>query len=471
VTLVSEKLMAIYDKIPFIPPALFIPLASFDIAQTIIRQLCEIIDCSTINPHPEKMMNPRICYLFIFALSGCANLSTISRVTEFPNVPTAIHLDSTQRLVYRGRDEEGYLCAEPTPDALQSYANAFGGSLTPGGKDAASISNAFAVNAMGVGLHTQSITLMRDMLYRICEAAYNRRVEDIDVHLLLQRAQDLTLAVLAIEQLTGVVAARQPMVVNTTSASAAADINDYHAQLDIARRAVAAKKAALETATTDEDNAKQALTESNSLLLAETAKSSDNQSPEKITELKNQISALQISLTSKASAKNAADLAYQDTAKATHDIEALDKARLNTATVSTGGRGFMNELNPPSTIDKTATKEIAEATVKIVETIVRKEHLTDSCMSFYSQIMSNNKHEMDKSQLGKIYELCNKVIQADIDRLREHDNATSADTFENTPTNPPREIRGRVSGATAGVMEELSNPPPLQHANKAEPPP
>lgn len=178
------------------------------------------------------------------------NFSTVSRTTLLPGQEVAIHLDSPQRLVYR--NSKGYICAEPTPDALQSYANAMGGGLTGPARNSASVTNAFAANAASVGLHTQSITLMRDILYRICEHSHNESLSQIEVMQLLERAQDLTLGVLAIEQLTGVVAARQALLLDSSAASAASAINNTQAQLDIAKRNENIKKAELDAAVTAE---------------------------------------------------------------------------------------------------------------------------------------------------------------------------------------------------------------------------
>ena len=144
--------------------------------------------------------------LVMVSLAGCANLLTIERRSALPRHGTAIHLDAPQRIAYA--DKFGHVCAEPSPDALQAYASAFGASIASPGRDAVSLSNALSADSTGIGLRTQSITLMRDMLYRICEAQHNKAIGPDDTIQLLQRSQDLSPGILAIEQLTGAIVAR-----------------------------------------------------------------------------------------------------------------------------------------------------------------------------------------------------------------------------------------------------------------------
>ena len=113
------------------------------------------------------------------------------------------------------------------------------------GKGDAALANALGANSAGIGLHTQSITLMRDTLYHICEQAHNKTLGDGDVVQLLQRSQDMTLGVLAIEQLTGAVVARQAMITVGANASVSTNINNTQAALDQAVKNEAMKQTAL----------------------------------------------------------------------------------------------------------------------------------------------------------------------------------------------------------------------------------
>lgn len=361
-------------------------------------------------------MYQKINFFLIFLLCGCANLGTISRVTKLSEQTTAVHLDSAQRLVYQGQEqksEQNYmLCAEPTPDALQSYANAFGGSLTTAGKESTSLSNAFAVNSLGVGLHTQSITLMRDILYRICEASYNKRLSDVSVQQLLQRAQDLTLGVLAIEQLTGVVAARQPVIVNTTSSSAAGAINDYQAQLELAKGSESLKKSLLESAVKEEEKAKQDLVAKKLLYEEASKKTATDETEKNLAQLNSQISSLDATLSARTAARQAANVDYQRAVAATKAIESMEAAALNSSSGTTDGTQITAELAPRAKSDAESAANIATATVQIVKAIVGKVYLPDACLAIFSESATGNKKRFNDNQLKEISQLCITVIQS-----------------------------------------------------------
>ena len=154
-------------------------------------------------------------------LASCANLQTVGRTTPIDN-GTAIHLDAQQRLVVASAN--GY-CAEPSPDALSAYVASLGFSA-PGSqnREGASFLEALKSATGSIGLRTQSITLMRDALYRMCEASNNGHLSDLEVAAFLRRSQDLTAVVLAIEQLTGAVAANQLALTPGSTATRAEEL-------------------------------------------------------------------------------------------------------------------------------------------------------------------------------------------------------------------------------------------------------
>ena len=202
----------------------------------------------------------------VIALGACenvANRSTIDRTTLFPQSAgdaesekkatkedgdaVAIHLDAQQRLVLA--TAQGY-CAEPSPDALSAYVATLGvGATTPSKAEAAvSFANALQGSAASIGLRTQSITLMRDALYRMCEAANNGNLNEIHVARFLRRSQDLTAVILAVEQLTGAVAASQVILTPESSADASANLTAHQQLLAQQRQTVQTRGKAVEAA-------------------------------------------------------------------------------------------------------------------------------------------------------------------------------------------------------------------------------
>ena len=180
--------------------------------------------------------------LTILLLSGCgANFHSIGRQTSL-GTSKAIHLDAEQRLVYFHErvskdedDKDGYikvLCSEPSPDAINAFASSLAASLSDARKGKedikAAIGAAVAKSSASIGLRTQSIQLMRDAFYRNCESYFNGAIDSKEFFRIHEQFQDVMIGVLAIEQLTGAVAA--PAVVVHANALAEAQTGTVSAE-------------------------------------------------------------------------------------------------------------------------------------------------------------------------------------------------------------------------------------------------
>jgi hypothetical protein len=176
-------------------------------------------------------------------LCGCASWNFVTRDLGEPK--TGVSVDIKQRMVFINKNDEPdkkkwtRVCAEPSPDALSSFSASVGASvLRPSGSTTqAGISTSEA--AAFIGLRTQSIQLMRDAMYRACEAYMSGAIGEEDYLLLQRRFQAQVVGLLAIEQLTGTIAA-QPITVNTNSAaSAGGGANEEADRLATARKQLA----------------------------------------------------------------------------------------------------------------------------------------------------------------------------------------------------------------------------------------
>ncbi|MBC3952036.1 hypothetical protein [Pseudomonas folii] len=105
------------------------------------------------------------------------------------------------------------ICAEPSPDALKAIAAS--GSLSK--SDILAISGAYQEAGANIGLRTQSIQLLRDQLYTLCQAYANGVINQATYMMYLTRNQRNTVAILAIEQLTGVTKGSIATVTGTSS--------------------------------------------------------------------------------------------------------------------------------------------------------------------------------------------------------------------------------------------------------------
>lgn len=110
------------------------------------------------------------------------------------------------------------VCAEPSPDALSSYAMqlAAEGKIPEG--TALKLAGSFQEGTAFIGLRTQSIQLLRDAMYRNCEAYANGAIDEAEYAIASRRHQRNMVALLAIEQLTGAI--RVPPITITTEGAA-----------------------------------------------------------------------------------------------------------------------------------------------------------------------------------------------------------------------------------------------------------
>jgi len=363
---------------------------------------------------------------------GCANMNMLNRSTALPGNGIAVHLDAPQRVMYV--DSDGRACAEPTPDALQAYVSSLGGSAGIGEKSA-SISQALSANAHSVGLHTQSITLMREHLFRMCAYAQNRWLHDGGVMLLMERSQDLTLGVLAIEQLTGAVVARPAVLRGAGGADAAASINDTRSQLDRAQKDVLAKQAALDAA--DQAQAKQAAELTQTQTALDAAKQADaagkaEKSEAEVTALTDQATRQQTEHDRLLAAAAAAQQALDQANKAVKVIQTSLDGAMSTAQASVkDGAGGATPVtgNERSNLDSQSVKYIAEATKHIVDAVLNKRHVSDMCINMMTRFSEKSaKKEKQDGEL-KYYEdlmaQCKGVIALEIQSYRDSANASA----------------------------------------------
>jgi hypothetical protein len=168
-----------------------------------------------------------ICLGVVVAvLAGCGNLQRQSR-TFNTDGNSGITVDASQRAIYSVNKTFGdgkqwrAFCAEPSPDALSALVSSFGLDASVG---AAGVSKALGLtgsaqdSTASIGLRTQTIQLLRDAMYRLCEGYASGALNDVSFARLQRRYQHVMLSLLAIEQLTGPVVAQQAALSGSASA-------------------------------------------------------------------------------------------------------------------------------------------------------------------------------------------------------------------------------------------------------------
>ena len=336
--------------------------------------------------------------MFILLLSvlfqGCANIDTINRETTLPQNKgkdgVAIHLDAKQRLVIS--KAFGTVCAEPSPDALSAFAASFGASAASPGTDAASLAEAFQSTTASIGLRTQSITLMRDALYRICEAYYGRALTGPAVMTLLAQSQNLTATILAIEQITGPVVANQVVLQGEAVVRSSASILQIQKLLDAAHKDEEQKKENLDKVKvasgkiTDEHKLKGEALKANEAEI-EKAKVNGKLPPEKQNleteqkNLKEELNTLTQKKTKTEMKLQKAQKAYEEAQENRKKLEANREAVSLESSATAKGKGKFAETARNPALEPEVKTEVVKAVTSIVKKMLNKTYVVESCIA------------------------------------------------------------------------------------------
>lgn len=145
--------------------------------------------------------------LVCMALAGCS--STIFKPVSIDTQPTtSFSLDGKQRIVLvtdhgSVSNNKRVVCAEPSPDALVGIAASVSGALDIAGKGSAQAAASMAEAVQSIGRRSQTIQLLRDGLYRACEAYLNGAINEEEYKLIISRVDDFAVTMVAIDGLTG----------------------------------------------------------------------------------------------------------------------------------------------------------------------------------------------------------------------------------------------------------------------------
>jgi len=178
-----------------------------------------------------------VILLSTVVLSGCGNFFSVFRSTDLTAHSVAI--DAEQRLVISGgAASQRVICAEPSPDVLKVRGGSLSALLDRAEQGNLEVALAASEAGQNIGLRTQSIQLLRDAMYRVCEGMLAGKVGDRDFVDLQTRFQKLTAVLLATEQLTGAVQPRPtPIVAISAGASTGSGVLQLQEQVEAARKA------------------------------------------------------------------------------------------------------------------------------------------------------------------------------------------------------------------------------------------
>lgn len=339
------------------------------------------------------------------------------------------------------------VCAEPSPDALSAIAAS--GSLGLTAKDKLSLnqSGSLAESAASIGLRTQSIQLMRDAMYRVCEGYLSGALSEGSFETLNRRFQSSMVAILAIEQLTGAVKARQVVL------GGSAGVGSAEALLKATGQSTEAY-AALKVATADLDTAKA---KAKTLADAKTKADTELANTDPATE------ALQKAATDAAAAATAQDAVVKEQEKKVSDSQALytkaEQVRAVAATTpaSASGSGTFDTANS-GTLDADSIAAVSSSVEAIVESTMGLQFSNELCTTVLTGAAYGRLKDTNAAVLVK----CADLLGETATRLHAETRviAAKATYLEAHPNLKPQEFAA-ISGSETPPADAV----PLQPAS------
>jgi len=329
--------------------------------------------------------------LACIALQGCANLTNYTKQVDLRQ--GAVSIDVKQRIVFSQQRKDSdkdltIVCAEPSPDALTVIGASGGLSISNASGQTGNLSAALAEAGSSIGLRTQSIQLLRDAMYRLCEGYAGGAVTSTDFAAMQRRYQSTMMGLIAIEQLTGPVVATQALLKSGVTAQTGVSAGD--AAVDNAQtRADAASEAVLH-AQADFDAAQSKLNDVRADIKAtgekrrtETSKKTPDETAidgfnERLASLKVDERAAANDVADK---KRRLDAAEKKAQSASADVAAA-KSRTS-ASASAGG-----ELGAVARATQGSNEALATAVTKIVEEINRS-YSKDGCLALVTELVKD----------------------------------------------------------------------------------
>ena len=197
--------------------------------------------------------------------AGCANLNSISR-TRFTSGEAAVHYADAQQwgvlsqrwAEYPHEGGAGYWvyrsCAQPSPDVFSVLGFSLAGAISRDKQDDGKSLNAEVATALSQSgatiSRTQTVNLLRESMYRTCERFMNGAMSEEQFLVQAARDQRAMIAILAIEQLTGVVLPSSTVIVANGTAIQTDRPLEVLQRLEEAEADEAEKAAALTSAKT-----------------------------------------------------------------------------------------------------------------------------------------------------------------------------------------------------------------------------
>lgn len=198
--------------------------------------------------------------LAAITVSGCTSLGNFNSVHRKLDTSegSGVLIDIKQRAILVGKTsrdgkESTIVCAEPSPDALSAYAAELAAKVDRPELFAAQLTAGTQEGASFVGLRTSTIQLLRDSMYRLCEAHLNGAIDKNSYNFQLRKYQRQLVALLAIEQLTGAQRVSASGIETRSAAQIARDLKALQAESNDLKQSIDAIDVKLKDAKDNKD--------------------------------------------------------------------------------------------------------------------------------------------------------------------------------------------------------------------------
>jgi hypothetical protein len=323
--------------------------------------------------------------LAVVLLAACANQYSIHHKFD-PNKGQSISIDAKQRVIYSinktyGEDKAWHaICAEPSPDALTALSAGTSLDVSTVGK-ALGLAYAGQEGAASIGLRTQTITILRDAMYRLCEGYASGALDDIAYARLQRRYQAIVTGLLAIEQLTGAVVANQVSI----GGNASAKLGQSFAQVSVMVQETRAKKIAADAATvaakSKVDTAQKAEKVAKKTYDDAVAVAGGKEDADPVIEAR---AGLDNAIKDSADAQTEYEKSVQKQAIETGELASLETLRkeIDRASVlaSTSAAFSAPPRSGSGPTDADSIKHVSHAVTHIVDTLVNRDYTRETCL-------------------------------------------------------------------------------------------
>ncbi|MFM2059932.1 MAG: hypothetical protein RLY71_4317 [Pseudomonadota bacterium] len=427
----------------------------------------------------RQVVNLALVVLAALSTSGCAYLTNYTRSVDLDG-KSSLSIDVKQRVVFskktktktKANDANGnegvviegvVICAEPSPDALTVLGASGGLSFNDiAAEKSVGATAALAESGSFVGLRTQSIQLLRDAMYRLCEGYAGEAVTPVEFASMQRRYQSTMMGLIAIEQLTRPVVAAQVALVSNASAGAGASGDD--AALEKARSR-AEEKAKEVNSAQDEARRARAKWDSAKADVDRNEAAIAKAKADKDTSAEVQLIAGRPALAQALDAANLDRLAAEDRLGVARDLSRKAEADLAAArTRSNASAGGNAKVDSTSAATVQTTRELVDGVREIVAEI-NKSYTKEGCFGLIERLVVLETRQgfparaEEKNAIQEGVELCKQILTSEVNIAEKvaETKRLEAEARLTRESNKKDSTPGRAQGE-GGPNEQPPNP-------------